>query len=121
MQNVELGRLGEEEAVRHLRTDGWVILGRNVRWGKKEVDVIASRGWVLAFIEVKARRGRRHGHPLEAITGRKRREIAGVARAWLEGRPLPPGTVLRFDAISVLYPIEGRPEVRHVPDAWRLD
>jgi len=118
---MELGRLGEDEAAKHLMARGWDIVDRNVRWGRKEVDIIASRDRVLAFVEVKCRRGRGYGHPLEAITRAKRQEIARVARSWLRGRTLPAGTLIRFDAISVLCPVEGRVEVLHLPDAWRLD
>ncbi len=121
MDRVELGRLGEEEAVQYLKARGWSILGRNVRQGRKEVDVIAFRGHVLAFVEVKCRRGRRYGHPLEAITWAKRRVIAQVARSWLQGRPLPPGTLVRFDAISVFWSERGPTEVLHLPDAWRME
>ena len=120
LDRVELGRLGEEEAVQYLRARGWSILGRNVRRGRREVDVIAFRGRVLAFVEVKCRRGRRYGHPLEAITLAKQQRIAGVARSWLQRRPLPPGTLVRFDAISVFWSEGGRTEVLHLPDAWRL-
>jgi putative endonuclease len=121
MDRVELGRLGEEVAVQYLKARGWSILGRNIRQGRREVDVIAFRGHVLAFVEVKCRRSRRYGHPLEAITRAKRQEIARVARSWLQRRPLPPGTLVRFDAISVLWS-EGAPtEVLHLPDAWRLE
>jgi len=121
MDNVGLGRLGEEEAVRYLKSRGWTILDQNVRAGRREVDVIASKGRVVAFVEVKCRRDWRFGHPLEAITRAKRLEIARVARDWLHQRALPPGTLVRFDAIAVSWPEGSSPEVLHVPDAWRMD
>ena len=121
MDPMALGRKGEEEAVRYLEDRGWKILGRNVRQDRKEVDVIAFRDGVLAFIEVKCRTSRRFGHPVEAITWRKRREIAWVARAWLRARTLPSGTLVRFDAISVLCPAGEAPQILHLPDAWRMD
>ena len=121
MGNVGLGRLGEEEAVKYLTARGWTILGQNVRAGRREVDVIASKGRIVAFVEVKCRRDWRFGHPLEAITRAKRLEIARVARSWLHQRTLPRGTLVRFDAIAVSWPVGSRPEVLHLPDAWRLD
>ena len=120
MDRIEVGRRGEEEAVRYLVSQGWTVLARNYRWGHREVDVVASRGRVLAFVEVKCRSGEGFGHPLQAITPAKQREIARVARSWLRESPPSFDTVLRFDAISVLYREEGRFEVLHVPDAWRL-
>ncbi len=121
MDNVGFGRLGEEEAVRYLKARGWTILGQNVRAGRREVDVIASKGRIVAFVEVKCRRDWRFGHPLEAITRAKRQQIARVARSWLHQRALPRGTLVRFDAIAVSWPVGRCPEVLHLPDAWRLD
>jgi putative endonuclease len=88
--------------------------------GRKEVDIVASKDRVLAFVEVKCRRGSGFGHPLEAIDRKKRLEIARVARGWLRQRELPPGTVVRFDAVGVFWLGGGRTDVIHVPDAWRM-
>jgi len=109
----------EQLAARHLVADGWQLLHRNYRFGHREIDLIARRGAVVAFVEVKGRNGVRYGHPLDAVTGRKQREIERVARQWVAryGRP---GDVYRFDAISVRVAAGGAPLVEHVPDAWRL-
>ncbi len=120
MDPFELGRRGEEEAARYLRSRGWTVLDRNFRWGRREVDIVAARGRVLALVEVKCRRGAGFGHPLEAITSDKRREVARAAGGWISQRGLPPGTVVRFDAIGVIWTKDGRPQVSHVPDAWRI-
>jgi len=115
----DVGRRFEDLAERHLLSRGWLVLDRNVRFGRKEVDLVVARGDVVAFVEVKGRRGPRYGHPLESITWRKRREIACVARWWIErfGRP---GQVFRFDAVAVERVPGGHLRVRHVEDAWRL-
>jgi putative endonuclease len=120
MDRSRLGREAEEVAARHLQSRGWTILGRNVRSGRREVDIIAEKGEILAFVEVKCRRNGRYGHPLEAITAAKREEIARVARAWLQAHRPPLGTAVRFDAVSVVWPAGGEPQVCHVPDAWRM-
>ena len=114
-----LGRAGERIAARFLRRAGWRVLARNYRFGRKEVDLIAARGNVVAFIEVKSRGGPGFGHPLEAITRRKRGEIAQVARAWLRDHPQP-GRLLRFDAVAVRSAPGRPPLVEHFEDAWRL-
>jgi putative endonuclease len=120
MDRIRLGREGEDVAARYLEGQGWTIVGRNVRSGRREVDLIALRGRVLAFVEVKCRRSEEYGHPLEAITGAKREEVARVARAWLQGHRLPHGTIVRFDAVSVVWPRGRPPQLTHVPDAWRM-
>jgi len=109
----------EELAARHLVAEGWQLLHRNYRFGHREIDLIVRREAVVAFIEVKGRTGARYGHPLDAVTARKQREIERVARQWVArfGRP---GDVYRFDAIAVRLAADGEPRVEHVPDAWRL-
>ena len=114
-----LGRRGEELAAAYLEAGGWQILERNYRSGHKEIDLVATRGAVIAFVEVKTRRGTGYGHPLEAVTWRKRREIAEVARAWLKAFPHS-GMSLRFDAIAVDVTGGAAPRIEHVEDAWRL-
>lgn len=114
-----LGVLGERIAERHLTEAGYRILERNYRFGHREIDLIVARGELVAFVEVKTRAGPGYGHPLEAITARKRREIERVARRWQaeHGRR---GTVYRFDAVGVSLGPDGRPRIEHVPDAWLL-
>ena len=119
-----LGREGEAIAARHFEDAGWTVLERNYRAGRNEVDLIVGRGRTVAFVEVKSRRGTGFGHPLEAITQRKRGEIAKVARAWLRARGGLRGLTLRFDAVAVrfgrVHGAEEAPRVEHVADAWRL-
>lgn len=119
MDRHELGRRGEALAARHLEERGWRILARNYRAGPKEVDLVARRGDVLAFVEVKTRRGRAFGHPLDAITRKKRMEVTAGARGWLRAHPPPPGTIRRFDAVAVSVEPGGSVRVDHVRDAWR--
>lgn len=109
----------EQLAARHLAAAGWCVTHRNYRFGHREIDLIARRGDLVAFVEVKGRTGSAYGHPLAAVTLRKRREIERVARQWVArfGRP---GDVYRFDAIAVRLDAVGAPLVDHVPDAWRL-
>ena len=119
MAGKPLGDRGEGIAADHLERAGWTILDRNFRMGRKEIDLVARRGEVVAFVEVKTRGGRGYGHPLEAITALKRREIQRVAQVWVErhGRD---GDVYRYDAVAVLILAGGEPQIEHVEDAWRM-
>lgn len=115
----DLGRRGERLAEEFLRKGGWHVVDRNVRRGHREIDLVVRRGAVVAFVEVKTRSGPGFGHPLEAITALKRREIESVARWWIvrHGRR---DDAYRFDAVAVLCE-PGRPErLEHVEDAWRM-
>jgi putative endonuclease len=107
------GLAGEEQAIRYLQSRGWEIVAHRFRIGRIEVDLIARRGCLVAFIEVKARRGVAFGTPFEAVTGAKRREIVKVARAWMDrfGRQ---SDVYRFDCIGLVDN-----ELEHLEDAFR--
>src|SRR5215204_5202131 len=110
------GRISEDIAADYLGRHGWHILARGYRVNRKEVDIIARRADTIAFVEVKARAGRGYGHPLEAVTWKKRREIEHVARAWLT-HAAEPQLEYRFDAIAITW--EGqRHTLEHVENAW---
>jgi putative endonuclease len=121
MQSKEVGKLGEELAAQYLEARGWRVVGRNLRDGHREVDLAAFRDGILAVVEVKTRRGPRFGHPLEAITPLKRREVERASRGLLHRLGLPYGTTIRFDAVGVILAAGEDPRIVHIPDAWRLD
>lgn len=114
----DFGRAGEDRAVRLLERRGWTILHRNWRWHRKEIDIVARRGAIVAFVEVKARRSATLGHPLEAVTARKRRELEAAAHGWIL-RHGAARDCYRFDAVWLLGSADGG-EVRHVEGAWTL-
>jgi putative endonuclease len=107
------GLAGEEQAIQYLLSRGWHILAHRFRVGHKEIDLIARQGSLVAFIEVKARRGTAFGSPLEAVTGAKRRELVKAARVWVDrhGRP---ADVYRFDCIALIDN-----KLEHLADAFR--
>lgn len=115
----DLGPLGEEIAARYLEAAGYRVLARNYRLGRREVDLVVGREGLIAFVEVKTRSGAGYGHPLHAVTRRKRNEIERVARAWVQ-RNADPAVTYRFDAIGVWLRPGEPPAVEHVPGAWRL-
>lgn len=116
----QLGILGERLAAEHLESLGFAILARNYRFGHREVDLIAALGDLVAFVEVKSRAGSGYGHPFEAITSLKRREVERVAKFW-QRRHGRPGLNYRFDAVGILFRAGSEPLVEHIPNAWRLD
>jgi putative endonuclease len=105
-----LGRAGEEAAACYLASQGFEILARNVRAGGVEMDLVASRGELIVFAEVKTRRGRRHGSPAEAVDARKRIRLLRGAAAWLAAQPRRFARA-RFDLVTC--ELEG--------DAWHLE
>lgn len=82
-----------------LRLKGYRILARRFRAGTGEIDLIAARRDVIAFVEVKARR--RMDDAVIAITADKQRRIASAARIWLARNPGYAQRTLRLDAVFV--------------------
>jgi putative endonuclease len=118
----QFGRAAEEAAAGYLIREGWTLLGRNVRIGRGELDLIVRRGDVLAFVEVKARRTSEYGAPEDAVDARKRRTVARLAELWLSARPWALRGVndVRFDVVAVDAAVRP-PAVRHLAGAFTLD
>ena len=70
-----LGETGEAIASAFLENNGYTILTQNYRRKFGEIDIIAREGDSLVFIEVKTRTGVSHGHPLDAVTFKKQKQI----------------------------------------------
>ena len=69
------GLEGEEAAKRYLIALGWKVLAHRFRLGRCEIDIVARKGQLIAFVEVKTRWSRAFGSPFEAVTWAKQREI----------------------------------------------
>lgn len=119
--HLDFGQSAEHAAAALLERSGWTILARNWRFQHKEIDLVARRGEIVAFVEVRARASSLHGHPLETIGWRKRRRLQAAAQAWVARHGVP-GDVYRFDVVTLLT--EGRDGTaavaEHLEDAWRL-
>ena len=107
----ELGARGELMAANNLAGRGWEILGRNWRCPFGEVDIIASQGDVLAFVEVKARSSEDYGTPSQAVNRQRMERYINAARFYFSGREID--CTVRFDVIEV----EGK-EVNHIISAF---
>jgi len=79
----QLGQEGERLAADYLVTKGYRIVERNYRYHRNEIDIVALHHQTLCFIEVKTRSTAEKGHPSEAVTQSKQREIIKAARAYL--------------------------------------
>lgn len=97
----ELGRWGEQVAADFLVAEGYSIIGRGWRCARGEIDVIAARAGVVAFVEVKTRRSLRYGHPLEAITPAKFSRLKVLAGEWCRSSDHP-ATAIRIDGIGIV-------------------
>lgn len=112
-----LGIEGEARAAAHLEARGYRILARNARAGRVELDLVAARGRLLVFVEVKTRRSRRAGIPEEAVDFRKRERLVRGAIAWMAQHPGRSGRV-RFDVVACECDAAGRWSIRHLEGAF---
>ena len=116
--HIRLGRQGERAAVRYLRSQGYRVLCRNIRIGRRdEVDVIAvdPRDRILVFVEVKARRRADPDYtPDLNLTPEKREAMARAARHWVSRHKYDGG--YRLDCICV---VEGAVTGHYEDVGWR--
>ena len=110
-----LGVRGEQLAVRHLRRQGYRIVERNFRAAGAEIDIIASQGNTIVFVEVKARRAGSAGGAAEAVDARKQARIRRAAAIYLARQQ--EGVAARFDVIAIDW--DGRrPVLELLKDAF---
>jgi len=97
-----LGRQGEVLAATWLQAKGFVILEVNWRHSYYEVDIIASLGEVLHFIEVKTRRNKKFGEPEESVSKRKMLHFITAGAAYHAQHPQ--WTRVQYDVLAILMP-----------------
>jgi putative endonuclease len=122
MSSLRLGRTGELLARAHLVARGYRVVASSWRAGRLgEIDLIVRRGGVLAFVEVKTRRGDRFGQPEEAVDQRKQRKLLRLAEAFRAS--LPESSPLRrlqcrLDVVAVVRVAPLGWRIRHLPGAF---
>ncbi|WP_231441718.1 YraN family protein [Brevibacterium zhoupengii] len=105
-----LGQSGEDLAAEFLQRQGMVILERNFRCPRGEIDIIAKDGDTIVFVEVKTRRTLAQGSPLEAVTAAKLRKIRTLSGIWLN-RQNDFFASIRIDALGIV--MEPGPHYSH--------
>lgn len=120
--HLQTGRWGEEQAVRMLRSKRYRIIGQRIRVRTRdEIDIIAMDRKTLVIVEVKTRGSELFGRPAAAVHAAKRRNLSRAAVAYLKKNRLRPDYI-RFDVVEVIGSAsEGRPEIRHIENAFTLD
>src|SRR3954451_18085360 len=96
----QLGKDGEDFAVRHLVGTGFEIVDRNWRCDAGEIDIVACDGTDVVIVEVKTRSSTDYGLPAEAVTWQKAAKLRELAVRWLRDHPTP--LSVRFDVISIV-------------------
>ncbi len=114
------GNLGESFARGYLQREGFNIHFAPFRCRSGEIDIIASEGETLVFIEVKTRRSLHFGSPIEAVNDAKQRQILKVARFFIARIQSVSFRFCRFDVLGIVQgPAGTEPVVTHIRDAFR--
>ena len=102
----ELGRAAEDLVAMRLEAFGFQIVGRNVRFGRLELDLIARSQDLVVFCEVRGRAHDRFVAPAATMDARKIARVRQAAAQWL--RAHRPGSVdIRFDVAAVIFDVPG--------------
>ena len=101
MDKKTIGLNGEQAAAAYLKNKGFKIIQANYRVAGAEVDIVASTGDILCFVEVKTRKTCDHGAPEAFVTRTKQLKIIRAAKIFSARKPYRQYRV-RFDVVSVL-------------------
>ncbi|MBI9115558.1 YraN family protein [Sanguibacter suaedae] len=109
----QVGRYGEKIAARFLADAGYLVVDRNWRGTRGEIDLVALDGDEVVVVEVKTRRGLGYGHPAEAVTPAKLARLRRLAGQWLSESRTTAASV-RIDVVAVVLPRAGAATVEHL-------
>ncbi len=111
----ELGTWGEDLAASFLQRKGYTIIERDWKSGHRDLDIIATDGAVVIFVEVKTRRNTIFGEPEAAIDYMKLRNLRVTINHYVKFKQIR--QEIRLDAITVVgTPEEGEPVITHIKD-----
>ena len=114
-EHLETGKLGEEKAAAHLTEKGYEIVARNYRFKHSEIDIIAKKGKLTIFVEVKTRTNLNYGFPEEFVDGTKAKLVMRAAEHYIFDTNWH--FDIRFDIISVVINTNSV-RIKHIEDAF---
>ena len=112
---IKTGNEGEDLAADFLKQKGFVVLEKNYRYKKSEIDLIVSQGNWLVFVEVKTRTSTYFGYPEEFVDYHKKKMIFKGALQYMYEKNWQ-GNV-RYDIVAINI-VNGSPRIHHIEDAF---
>lgn len=105
-----LGRFGELAAAAYLQRHGFALIARNWRCSAGEIDLVATKGDQVVFVEVRTRRARGPTpvFPETTVASRKAQRLVQVAQAYLAQSEAVKDRAWRIDVIAVEVDSAGR-------------
>ncbi|MCS7265535.1 MAG: YraN family protein [Armatimonadetes bacterium] len=118
LTNYERGKLAEREAAFYLRRRGYQIITQNLKLKQGEIDLVALKGNLVIFVEVKARSSEEFGTPIESLLPKQQQRIRRAAEAFLAKRGWSERD-RRFDLIAIDLDERGYvKQIEHIPNAF---
>ncbi len=114
-QHNETGKQGEAEAVRYLREKSYEIVAQNYHYQHAEIDIIAKKGKLLIFAEVKTRTNLSYGNPEEFVSFTKVKLIMKAAEHYIFAHGWMHD--IRFDIVAVTL-AGNEVRIKHIEDAF---
>jgi putative endonuclease len=112
----DFGKAGEEMAAEWLEHRGFRLISRNWKAGRYEVDIIASYGETLHFVEVKSRSDDLFGKPEDWVNRKKGRHMLAAGEAYLN--KYPQWNLVQYDILSILIAADGKYEFFFIEDVY---
>jgi putative endonuclease len=113
----DFGNLAEDLAVDFLAQKNYKILGRNYRYQRTEIDIIAEFDGLIIIVEVKARGSDFFMEPQEAVNKCKIKSIVKCADFYLQINNID--KEVRFDIITVVPDEKKKLQITHIEDAFQ--
>jgi len=121
MDNINIGKIGEEEASKYLKAKGYRIRERNYRTPLGEIDIISEYMNNIIFVEVKTRSSDKFGYPGEAVNIIKQKKIIKNALNYLTKYHLWQINS-RFDVILInISKSKIIKNIKHIQNAFYLE
>jgi len=111
------GEVGENVACRWLMSRGYRILTRNFHARRGELDIVAQKDSVIAFVEVKTRTGGETGQGACSVGAAKQFHLRKAAEAWLAVNRWAENMWIRFDVVEVCLS-EHSARILYIPGAF---
>ena len=114
-QHNDLGKKGEQLAVKYLLENGYTIVEKNYRFQKAEIDIIAQKNNVLAVVEVKTRSTNYFGNPQDFVNPKKIKLLVSAIDNYVVERDLE--VEIRFDIVAIIKE-KSTFKIEHLKDAF---
>jgi putative endonuclease len=108
-----LGLRAEDAVAIHLEAQGYRLLGRNVRLGPLEIDLVAQQGDLVILVEVRTRGPRAFETPFGSVTMKKRETLLRAAERWAKEHKDEGWSRLRIDVAAVRFDAAGASSIEY--------